>query len=291
MKRTRICDQLGIEVPIVQAPVASGTALALAVASAGGLGMLQGSWLPVAEIEPLLESVAGENVGINFVLAWPQEERFEHALEAGARIVSIAWGDAAPFVRRTHAAGALLLASVSSADEARKAEAAGVDIVVAQGWEAGGHVWGDVATIALVPAVVDAVSIPVLASGGIADGRGIAAALALGAEGVWLGTRFVASLESPHVYKERILAANETDARHTMVFAKDWPAPHRVLRNRALDLGKSRPYAAPSRSDELDTAALYAGQSAGLVNEVKPAAEIVLDLVAETDAALRAATA
>ena len=96
MLKTRICDQLGIDLPIVQAPVAPGTKLACAVAAAGGLGMLQGSWLAVAEIEPLLASVAGENVGINFVLAWPQEERFEHALEAGAQIISIAWGDAAP---------------------------------------------------------------------------------------------------------------------------------------------------------------------------------------------------
>jgi nitronate monooxygenase len=287
MFKTRICDQLGIDVPIIQAPVAAGIDLALAVASAGGLGMLQGSWLPVADIEPLLDSVACQNVGINFVLAWPQEERFEHALEAGARIISIAWGDAAPFVRRTHAAGAVLLASVSSADEARKAEAAGVDIVVAQGWEAGGHVWGDIATMALVPSIVDAVSIPVIASGGIADGRGIAAALALGADGVWLGTRFVASLESPHLYKERIVAANETDARYTMVFGADWDAPHRVLRNRALDQGKSRPYAPPSSAAELDSAAMYAGQSAALVNEIKPVGEIVRDLIAETDAALQ----
>ena len=253
--------------------------------------MLQGSWLAIDDVEPLLESVAGANVGINFVLAWPQEERFEHALEAGAKIVAIAWGDAAPFVTRAHAAGALLIGTVASAEEARKAEDAGVDIVVTQGWEAGGHIWGDVATMALVPAVVDAVSIPVIASGGIGDGRGIAAALALGADGVWLGTRFVASLESPHLYKERIVAADETDARRTMVFAKDWDAPHRVLRNRALDQGVSRPYAAPESDKELDTAALYAGQSAGLIHSVKSVAQIVADLVAETEQALSSAAA
>jgi nitronate monooxygenase len=147
-------------------------------------------------------------------------------------------------------------------------------------------VWGEVATSVLVPAVVDAVAVPVLAAGGIADGRGIAAALALGAEGAVLGTRFVASDEMPSFYKERIVGARETDAVHTRVFSTGWPAPHRVLRNEALEAGTERPPSMPQSADEVETAALYAGQSAGLVHDVKPAAEIVRDLVRETQTAI-----
>jgi NAD(P)H-dependent flavin oxidoreductase YrpB (nitropropane dioxygenase family) len=228
-------------------------------------------------------------VGINFVLEWQQDERLELALEAGARIVSFFWGDPATLVPKAHDAGAVVLATVASAEEARRVEAAGVDVVVAQGWEAGGHVWGEVAMSVLVPAVVDAVDVPVVAAGGIADGRGIAAALALGAEGVWLGTRFVASEEAPHAYKERLVAARETDTAYTRVFSEGWPAPHRVLRNRALEAGDPRPPSMPASAEEVESAALYAGQSAALVHDVKPAAEIIRDLVAETRDALRTA--
>ena len=119
--------------------------------------------------------------GGNFVISWDQRARLESALEAGLRIVSLSFGDPAGYVDQVHDAGGLVLHSVGSAEEAKRAVAAGVDVVVAQGWEAGGHVWGQVATLPLVPAVVDAVApIPVLAAGGIGDARGVAAVLALG---------------------------------------------------------------------------------------------------------------
>jgi len=124
--------------------------------------------------------------GANFVVSWDQRAPIEDALEAGLRIVSLSFGDPAGYVDQVHDAGGLVLHSVGSAEEARRAVAAGADVVVAQGWEAGGHVWGQVATLPLVPAVVDAVApVPVLAASGIADARGVAAVLALGAQAAW----------------------------------------------------------------------------------------------------------
>lgn len=285
--RTRLCDVLGIDVPIVQAPITSDAALPLAVAGAGALGMVQASW--TADVTATVAAVREANVAVNFVLEWPMEERLDEALAAGARIVSFFWGDAAALTARGKDAGATVLVTVASAEEARRAEAAGADVIVAQGWEAGGHVWGEIATSVLVPAVVDAVSVPVVAAGGIGDGRGLAAVLALGADGAWIGTRFLASTEAVSSYKERIVAADETDAIHTRLFSIGWPAPHRVLRNEALAAGVERPASEPHDASQVETAALYAGQSAALVHDVRPAAEIVRGLVAEATDALRRA--
>ena len=138
-------------------------------------------------------AVTSRPFGGNFVLAWDQHARLESALDAGLRIVSLSFGDPVGYVEQVHAAGGLVLQSVASAEEARRVAAAGVDVVVAQGWEAGGHVWGRVATLPLVPAVVDAVApLPVIAAGGIGDARGVAAVLALGAQAAWVGDPFPA---------------------------------------------------------------------------------------------------
>ena len=145
---------------------------------------------------------------------WSPDEKLKTCLDEGARIVSLFWGDPTPHVKIVHDLGGIVLSTVGSATESRKVFNAGADIVVAQGWEAGGHVWGTVATMPLTPCVVDAVyPKPVVTAGGIGDGRGIAAALMLGASGVWLGTRFIACKESPfhEIYKERILEADEAD--------------------------------------------------------------------------------
>lgn len=282
--RTRLCNLLGIDAPIIQAPIGSDPALPLAVAGAGALGLLQTTW--TEDVGGLVDRVRGHNIGFNFILEWPMEERLDQALDAGAKIVSFFWGDATELVGRAKDKGATVLVTVASAEEAQRAEAAGADVVVAQGWEAGGHVWGEVATSVLVPAVADAVAVPVVAAGGIADGRGLAAALMLGADGAWLGTRFVASDEAQHLYKQRVVDARETDAVHTRVFSTGWPGPHRVLRNAALEAGAERPASLPRSLDELETAALYAGQSSGLIHDVKPAAQIVRDVVAQAEAAL-----
>src|SRR2546426_10211326 len=216
--KTALCTRLGIEVPIIQAPMggAVGPSLAAAVCNAGGLGMLV-LWRADAETMRRqireIRALTSRPFGVNLNLEFPQEQRLAVCLEERVPIISFFWRDPSSLVVRAKAGGAILLHTVGSADEAKRAVDAGVDIVVAQGWEAGGHVRGTVATMPLVPCVVDAVSpTPVVAAGGIADGRGLAAALALGAAGVWIGTRFLASDEAaihPR-YREVLLQANET---------------------------------------------------------------------------------
>jgi nitronate monooxygenase len=286
--RTGLCDLLGIEVPIVQAPMTARVELALAVAAAGGLGQVKIGRREPDTIASTMARVASLPVGVNFVVGRDSEEHLALALAAGVRIVSFFWGEPAPRpIRRVHDAGGTVLWTVGSAEEARRAEAAGVDVVVAQGVEAGGHVWGTVSTLVLVPAVVDAVAVPVIAAGGIADGRGLAAALTLGAQAAWLGTRFVASDEGPHLYKQRIVEAAETDTAHSTIFVDGWPdAPHRTLVNDAVRAGAPRSVDPPRSPDELETAALYAGQAAALVHDVAPAGELVRRIAAEARLAL-----
>jgi nitronate monooxygenase len=190
--RTTLCDLLRIEVPIIQAPIsgAATPALVAAVSNAGGLGMFAMANRDPDGIRRIIhetQQLTDRPFGANFLLR-PQEEthaRLDACLDAGVPAVSFFWGDPAPYIARVHAAGALVIYTVASGLDARRAVDAGVDIVVAQGWEAGGHVRGQVAALPLVPRVVDAVTpTPVVAAGGIADGRGMAAALTLGAAGV-----------------------------------------------------------------------------------------------------------
>ena len=320
--RTPLCDLLGIDVPIVQAPIGSASvpALAAAVSGAGALGTVALSWTKPEDVGPLLDDVQARTskpFHVNILLEWPPEERLEAALAAGARIVSLAWGDPAPYVDRVHGAGGLVIGTVGTAEEARRFADAGVDAVCAQGWESGGHVWGEVSTMALVPAVVDAVSpLPVIAAGGISDGRGIAAALALGAQGVWIGTRFLLAEEAPvHPdYRERLLRARGEDAVYAAdLFNLGWEhAPHRALRNSTRErweaAGSPRPGERPgegetvaSRADgspiarysssmpvesisgDIEALSMWSGQGIGLADRVQPAAEIVAELTAEAE--------
>jgi NAD(P)H-dependent flavin oxidoreductase YrpB (nitropropane dioxygenase family) len=258
---------------------------------------------------------------VNLVLDFPQEERLETCLDEDVRIISFFWKDPAALVPRAKAAGATVLHTVGSAAAARRAVDSGVDIIVAQGWEAGGHVRGTVATMPLIPAVVDAVSpAPVVAAGGIADGRGLAAALALGAAGVWIGTRFLASKEAvihPR-YCDLLFKASENDTVFVEeLFDVRWPkAPHRVLRNKTVEAweaagcppsGKrpgegeiigSSPAIGPivryqsytpgaDAEGDIDAMSLWAGQSVGLVSKVQSAAEIVREIADEAEMTLR----
>jgi NAD(P)H-dependent flavin oxidoreductase YrpB (nitropropane dioxygenase family) len=254
---TPFCHRLGLTAPVVQAPVGGATTpeLAAAVSNAGGLGMLALTWTAPASVRERIRATRGltdRPFGVNVVLEWDQHERLRALAHEPPAVVSTFWGDPGPYVHAIHAAGALHAHTVASAEEARRAVDAGVDVIVAQGWEAGGRVRGHVATLALVPAVVDAVRpVPVLAAGGVADGRGLAAVLALGADAAWIGTRFLLAHEANahSEWRRAIQAATETSTVHTTLFDRGWPdAPHRTLRNSTVHAWEraGRP-AAPDR--------------------------------------------
>lgn len=323
--KTGLCNRLKIDMPIIQAAMGGvgGPALASAVSNAGGLGMLALWNVDVTVLRDQIRrtrSLTSRPFGVNLNLQWNQEERLQVCLEEEVPIISLFWGDPAPLVEKAHAGGAIVLHTSSSAQEARRSVDAGVDVIVAQGWEAGGHVRGSVATLPLIPAVCDEVSpTPVVAAGGIADGRGLAAVLALGASGAWIGTRFLASPEAgihPR-YQERVLQSTESDTVHTTLFDIGWPdAPHRVLRNDTYDRwveagmpvsgnrpGEGEVIATSKRRGDIvryrsstpaadiegniDSLSLWAGQSVGLVSTVKSAGDIVREIVTEADAVLR----
>ena len=324
--RTALCDKLGIERPIIQAPMggASCPELAAAVSNAGGLGMLalwsvdlDGVRRQIRETKALTQ----RPFGVNLNLAFDQQERLTACFEEGVSIISLFWGDPAPLVGRIHEAGALVLHSTPDATDARQAVEAGVDIIVAQGWEAGGHVRGQMTSLSLIPSVVDAVApTPVVAAGGIADGRGLAAVLALGASGAWIGTQFLAAKEAaihPR-YRELLLEATGTDTVYTRLFDGSWPnAPHRVLRNSTVRTWEaagcpasgSRPgegevlATSPLRGEleryrsvtpgadatgDIEALSLWAGQGVGLVKRVQGAAEIVHEIMDEARSVLQA---
>jgi nitronate monooxygenase len=311
---TPVCELLGIDKPIVQAPMAAIPRLAAAVSNAGALGMVTLTWSDDAgAVVRETAALTGRPFGGNFVLTEDHHRRLDQALEAGLRIVSFIWGDPSAYVGAIHDAGGLVLLTVGSAEEARRAVASGVDVVVAQGWEAGGHVWSGVATLPLVPAVVDAVApVPVIAAGGIADARGVAAVFALGAQAAWLGTRFLLAEEMPthDDYRRRLMAATETDAQwYADLYEVGWPdSPHRALRNSTAAAWEAASRPPPGRrpgegdviahfatgepivryepappmvgtTGEIEALSLWAGQGVALATERQPAADIVEELV------------
>ncbi len=310
---TPVCELLGIERPIVQAPMAAVPRLAAAVSNAGALGTLTLTWSDDAgAVVRETAALTTRPFAGNLVLTEDHHRRLDQALEAGLRIVSFFWGDPSGYVQRVHDAGGIVLHTVGSAEEARRAVDSGVDVIVAQGWEAGGHVWGTVATLALVPAVVDAVTpVPVIAAGGIGDARGVAAVLALGAQAAWLGTRFLLAEEMPihEDYRRRLMAAAETVPQwYPSLYAVGWPdAPHRALRNSTAkawqaagcpplgqrpgegdviahfasgeDIVRYEP-APPmvGTTGEIEPLSMWAGQSVALARKQQPAADIVAEL-------------
>jgi nitronate monooxygenase len=322
MISTRLTQKLGVRHPVFQAGMGGAACadLAAAVSNAGGvgtLGMIRRSPAFIRDQIRRTRALTRHPFGVNLVPPVPSPEGIEAQFEVcvGERIpmLSLFWCDPAPFVERCHAAGILIMLQVGSAAEARRAVDTGVDIIIAQGHEAGGHVRGQVGLLALLPAVVDAVApVPVIAAGSISDGRGLAAALALGADAVWVGTRFVASEESESHpdYKKRLVAARETDTVYTEAFHIGWPphSPHRVLRNpltegapapagpiARLDLG-DRTLDIPAFSSggptihtegQTELMANYAGQGVAAIQEVLPAATIVEQIVAEAEAVIR----
>ena len=307
---TRLCDLLGIEVPVLNAPMGGGDApaeLAAAVSNAGGLGLIGGTTSAGA---PWLESqirrareLTDRPFGVGFVSHLPgAADLMSVALDAGVRVIAHSFADPTPFVVPAHDAGALVLCQVRSLEGARRAAAAGVDVVTAQGTEAGGHT-GRMSTLPLVPAVVDAVSpIPVVAAGGIADGRGIAAALMLGADGVWIGTRFIATTESgvSDAYRARVVASSGDDTVLTDVFdvatGTPWPdgVSGRAVANEFSDRWHGREdelrvwaeehrreYLALGPEAEVAQRAVWSGEAASLVTHITSAAEVMATLVHE----------
>jgi NAD(P)H-dependent flavin oxidoreductase YrpB (nitropropane dioxygenase family) len=309
---TRVTRLLGIEQPIIQAGMSVHTSpdLVAAVSNAGGLGLVGSVFREPDDLAVVVRAVrdlTDRPFGANIVLAEPWESYLEILLTLSVPIISTSWGDPSLVAERAHAAGAKVIHQVETVAEVAGAVAAGVDIIVAQGGDGGGHV-GHVGTMALVPAVVDgARGVPVVAAGGIADGRGLAAALLLGAEGVLVGTRFLATTESPVPmgWKRALLAANPEDAWQTnlpdILDEHAWPgATVRVLANRPVRdwYGQEGTVAGVReqilteidrawQADDAEGYFLYAGQSAGLVHEIVPAGEVVKRMVAEAEAALR----
>ncbi len=316
MLHTRLCDLLGIEHPIISAPMA-GTAtadLAAAVSAAGGFGLLGATggrepdpdWLR-AQIRSVRERT-DRPFGVGFISSMPGLDKLvEVAIEERVTAVSHSFADPTPYVAGAHAAGVKVLAQVQTRAQAETAVRAGVDAIAAQGTEAGGHT-GYSATLPFVPAVDIAGGIPVIAAGGIADGRGLAAALMLGAEGAWLGTRFVASREAAGAgwVKERVVQATTDDTllTHTydIITAAPFPAGigDRVLRNAFVETWNGRDDEVTARREELlaqlaagvrsadaGVAPARAGNASGLIHAVEPAAEIVARIVAEAERILR----
>jgi nitronate monooxygenase len=307
---------------VFQAPIGSIASpdLAAAVCNAGGIGHLACTWRTGGELRTDIRKVKASTrrpFGVNFVLGFSFEDNLALALSEDVPIVSFFWGDASAYVQQVKSAGAIAMQVVASVRDARIAETAGFDIVVAQGQEAGGHVRGEIGTMALIPQVVDAISIPVIAAGGIADSRGVAAALALGAAGVWVGTPFLLADEANihPVYRELVKKASSEDTVYSSLFDIGWPnAPQRTLRNSTIAMWEgegrpgpaSRPYldetvayradrsairryhfAAPTRemTGNIEAMALYAGQSVGLVREENPASVIMQELLRGFDRA------
>jgi len=317
--RTPLTERLGIEAPIVQGSLGPWTSVRLtaAICEAGALGTLGTALRSGDEVRDdirRLRSLTDRPFAVNHTLRPFSEEAWRATLDERPPVVSLALGDPRPLVADAHAAGCLFVHQVHTVEQARAAVAAGVDVVVAQGTEAGGF-GGWVGALPLVPQVVDAAGdVPVAAAGGVADGRGLAAALVLGAAGVAVGTRFLATEEAeiPDAWKQAIVAAPSQDAVKATFAPTLLPPPSpggyedvspRVLRTPFVDRWNPDPAGAAAErealSGELVGAILggrghdylpFTGQTAGLIDRVLPVAEVVRSLVADAEAALRRAS-
>ena len=231
-----------LNIPILQAPIESTVKLAVAVSEAGGMGSLQGTWEKPEDAAKLVDSVIQKTNNpffVNFVLSF-RPHAFEAIIEAGAPAVTFSWGVAPELIDFAHRKNVAVGVQVGTADGARVAVSHGADFIICQGIEAGGHVQSTIELATLLPQVVStAGEVPVFAAGGLATGADIGWAIGMGASGVMLGTRFVATKESNahQLYKEAIVASSRSDTVYTVCFDGGWPqAAHRVIRNEALDL-------------------------------------------------------
>ena len=329
--QTPVCEILGIEYPIIQAGmgfIARGE-LAAAVSQAGGLGMIGSASLSPDELRAEIRKVREQTdrpFGVDVLFATSRNPaadvvtgQLAHSVQAHIDVVfeekvpvlASGLGDPGPVVGQAHDLGMTVIALVGNTKNARRVEASGVDIVVAQGYDGGGHT-GRVGTLSLLPAVLDAVDVPVMAAGGIGDGRGIAGVLAMGGVGVWMGTRFVASEEAHghEKYKQRITEIDDEGTIRTRCFSGK---PCRMIQNQTTQawedpdlqariqpfpkqfgvitewLGED-PYTTGRFEGKVETGALAAGQSSSIIREVLSGHEIVQALITETNAALERLT-
>jgi NAD(P)H-dependent flavin oxidoreductase YrpB (nitropropane dioxygenase family) len=321
--RTKVTEDYGCEAPVVSAGMAfhSLPPLVVSVSNAGGIGTLGVGLTPPEGLREMIRTVktgTSRPFGVDFIMDFATDEHIEVCAEEEVPVVVFFWSQPGAYVERLQRGGTKVWVQVGSVREARQAADGGADLIIAQGSEAGGHNKGRAATFTLVPAVVDAMgAIPVLAAGGIADGRGLAAALALGAEGVWVGTRFLASQEAyaHDEYKRRVVSAAETDTELTTLFGPEWPGQRtRSIRNRVVEEWAGREaevppegypeerigttvlggqevpmpkfsvlLPTPETEGDFEEMCLLAGESAGLVNALRPAAEIVDQMVSEAE--------
>ncbi|XVE66570.1 hypothetical protein DITRI_Ditri08aG0089200 [Diplodiscus trichospermus] len=311
---------LGFEYGIVLAPMGSdmaGPELVAAVANAGGIGLLRGpDWASPEYIKELIRKtrkLTDKPFGVGVLLPFPQRENIKAILEEKVAVLQLFWGECSKeLVLEAHNAGVKVVPQVGSFEEAKKAIDVGVDALIVQGHEAGGHVRGQDGLISLLPRVVDLVGdrdIPVIAAGGIVDARGYVAALALGAKGICMGTRFLATHESyAHpTYKRKLIEHDKTE--YTDVFGRAmWHAPHRVLQTPFVCDWKSLPVQEnetnqpiiarsvihgeeieirrfgiyvpnPTTIGDIESMVMYAGEGVGLIKEILPAGEVVKMLV------------
>ncbi|GAA3300678.1 nitronate monooxygenase [Dactylosporangium vinaceum] len=330
--RTRFTEAFGLTTPIAQAGMAfvgMTPDLAVAVSNAGALGSLGVGLMPAPALTHTIGLIKAGTTGplnVNFITIFTTDEQIDAVCAAGVAVASFHWGHPPQqWIERLHAAGVKVFEQVGSVTAAVEAVDAGVDVVVAQGLEAGGHNFATLPLFALLPLVADAVGdrALILAAGGIADGRGLAAALLLGADGAWVGTRLVATEESAaHPgYKDRLVAAAAEETVRTSLFGPETPTfnPMRVLRNRVVREWAGRTADIPdtplpligetilggervpmhrfsnlvpmrdATTGDLEEMALLSGQGVGLVTEVLPAADVIARMTKEAESLLAAA--
>lgn len=307
MKNFKLCEILGIEYPIIQGGMAwvANSSLAAAVSNGGGLGIIAGANAPIDYLRDEIRKtkrLTGKPFGVNIMLLSDNAEELAHMVcEEGVKVVTTGAGNPGKYIEMWKANGIKVIPVVASVALARRMERAGADAVIAEGCEAGGHI-GELTTMALVPQVVDALNIPVIAAGGIGDGRGVAAALALGAEGVQVGTRFLVAEECTihQNYKDRVIKANDID---TVVTGRVTGHPIRVIKNKLsrafISLEKqgglkeefeklgSGALANAVIEGEADYGSLMAGQIAGLIKKEQPAKEIIEEMFEEAEKCIK----
>ncbi|QEG00716.1 Nitronate monooxygenase [Stieleria maiorica] len=326
MLRTPICDLLGCRYPILQAGM-GGVAraeLVAAVSAAGGfgcLGMVRESPQRIRQQIDEVRSRTDKPFGVNLIPAATDPELFrlelDACLQAGVHTMVYFWDVVPDAIQRAKQAGCRVVYQVGDTEQAIKAEAAGADAIIAQGVEGGGHIHGSVTSLVLLPQVVDAVSIPVIGSGGFGSGRSLVAALALGAQGIHCGTVLLATQESfaHDVHKQRIVSADATDTLHTDAFAINWPphSPVRVIKNESTVEYEHDPFGhcaedmpreqiaeeegrpvyrmstdspLKSMTGELEKLAMFGGQVAGQVTAIESAATVIGRIVSDAETVL-----